>query len=136
MTHEASTAPAARSAFSPPAVRDGDRQTSLAYGPDGPERAGSTGGRRTGTEATPWGSSCSPGCGARRRPSNFDAAPLPRPTRDLPAPPRRRALELHNDSIAPSPPVGGSAAGRVVPAAQATQIVPSAREAAGEKERQ
>jgi hypothetical protein len=84
MTHEACTAPTARSVFSPPAVRDGDRQTSLAYGPDGPERAGSTGGRRTGIKQTTlWGSPCSPGRGVRRRLPNFGAAPVSAPPRDL-----------------------------------------------------
>ena len=90
MTRKTCTALAARSAFSPPAVRDGDRQTSLAHGPDGPERAGSTGGRRTGTqETTLWGSPCSPGRGARRRPLTFGASrpEAPESPRDFPRPP-------------------------------------------------
>jgi hypothetical protein len=103
MTHEACTAPAARSVFSPPPVRDGDRQTSLAYGPDGPECAGSGGGRRAGIQATLWGTPCSPGRGARRRPSIFRAVPLPEPPRDFPRPPLfgRSATD---DLIQPKPP--------------------------------
>jgi hypothetical protein len=118
MTHEACTAPVARSVLSPPAVKDGDRITSLAYGPDGPERAGSGVGRRAGTQATLWGSPCPPGRGARRRPSIFGSASLPEPPRDFPRPPLR-VSDLHTTTDLRPAPRASAGTRRGVPAAQA-----------------
>lgn len=48
---------------------------------------------------------------------------------------RGRSTELLSNSVSPIPPSVGERAGRVLPAAQATQVTPSAREAGGKEER-
>jgi hypothetical protein len=71
-------------------------------------------------------------------PATGAAAPrhLPHPPRDFPLPPLRQTEELHSKSIASNPPSAGEGSGRKPPAAQATQVKPSAREAGGKEERQ
>jgi hypothetical protein len=72
--------------------------------------------------------SCAPATGA--------VAPrhLPKPPRDFPLPPLRQTRELHSISVTSTPPSAGEGSGRGIPAAQATQVTPSAREAGGKEE--
>jgi hypothetical protein len=87
--------------------------------------------------------SCAPATGA------VASRHLPEAPRDFPLPPLRQAPELHSDelhsnelhsnelhsnSIAPNPPSAGEGSGRGTPAAKATQVTPSAREAGGKEE--
>jgi hypothetical protein len=74
--------------------------------------------------------SCAPAAGVAA-PSSMPGAP-----RDFPRPPLRQTPELLNKSVTPSPPSAGEGPSRVRPAAQATQVKPSAREAGGKEERQ
>jgi hypothetical protein len=74
--------------------------------------------------------SCAPATGA------VASRHLPEAPRDFPPAPLRQPRELHNISIASTPPSAGEGSGRKIPAAQATQVTPSAREAGGKEERQ
>jgi hypothetical protein len=59
---------------------------------------------------------------------------LPEAPRDFPLPPLRQTEELHSKSITSNPPSAGEGSGRELPAAKATQVTPSAREAGGKEE--
>jgi hypothetical protein len=59
---------------------------------------------------------------------------LPEAPRDFPLPPLRHTPELLSNSITSNPPSAGEGSGRDLPAAQATQVTPSAREAGGKEE--
>jgi hypothetical protein len=73
--------------------------------------------------------SCAPATGA------VAPCPMPGALRDFPRPPLHRTQDLRDKSIALTAPSAQDRAGRDVPAAQATQTTPSAREAGDKEER-
>ena len=98
---------------------------------------------RGATDATPCKAPVGGGVGGPRAVRGFCApavgavapCPMPGTRRDLPRPPLRQTKELRSESLASPPRSAGARTGRGAPAAQATQITPSAREAAGKEER-
>lgn len=67
------------------------------------------------------------GADDRRRLEGFPSRPEVRVVRG-------RSIQLLIDSTVPIPPSAGEGQGREIPAAQATQVKPSAREAGGKEE--
>jgi hypothetical protein len=70
----------------------------------------------------------------RRRSTAAMPSSMPGAPRDFPRPPLRHTPGLLSNSVTPNPPQVGEGSGRIALAAQATQVMPSAREAAGKEE--